>query len=114
MLRLPAASNVNMARSLVLQSLDLTLVVNAILRLNVSGEDFEIKVVFDGDHKWLRALLHELGERKRLKRATPMPTRGLQTPPTPWHGSHPSSLGLSLLRMQPNTSTVPHLLHQVI
>jgi RNA recognition motif. (a.k.a. RRM, RBD, or RNP domain) len=79
----------------------------AILGLNVSGEDFEIKVVFDGDRKRLRALLHELGERKRLKRATPMPTHGLQTPPTPWHGSHPGSSGSSHLRTQPNASTSP-------
>ena len=79
----------------------------AILGLNVSGEDFEIKVVFDGDRKRLRALLHELGERKRLKRATPMPTLGLQTPPTPWHGSHPGSSGSSHLRTQPNASTSP-------
>jgi hypothetical protein len=64
-------------------------------------------VVLDGDRKRLRALLHELGERKRLKRATPMPTHGLQTPPTPWHGSHPGSSGSSDLRTQPNTSTSP-------
>lgn len=79
----------------------------AILGLNVSGEDFEIKVVFDGDRKRLRALLHELGERKRLKRTTPMPTHGLQTPPTPWHGSYPGSSGSSHLRTQPNASTSP-------
>jgi len=80
----------------------------ATLGLNVSGEDFEIKVVFDGDRKRLRALLHELGERKRLKRVTPMPTHGLQTPPTPWHGSHPGSSGSSHLRTQPcNASTSP-------
>jgi hypothetical protein len=64
-------------------------------------------VVFDRDCKRLRALLHKLGEHKRLKRATPMPTHGLQTPPTPWHGSHPGSSGSSHLRTQPNASTSP-------
>ena len=81
----------------------------AILGLNVNGEDFKIKVVFDGDRKRLRAVLHELGERKRLKRATPMPTHGLQTPPTPWHGSLPATHGSasSHLRTQASASTSP-------
>ncbi|KAI9513437.1 hypothetical protein F5148DRAFT_971638 [Russula earlei] len=80
----------------------------AMLGLNVSGEDFEMKVVFDGERKRLRAVLHELEERKRLKRATPMPSHGLQTPPTPWHSSHPSAHGSSTsshLRTQANTTS---------
>ena len=79
----------------------------AILGLNVSSEDFKIKVVFDGDRKRLRAVLHELEERKRLKRATPLPTHGLQTPPTPWHSSHPGTAASSHLRTQASASTSP-------
>ncbi|KAI0301235.1 hypothetical protein BC826DRAFT_988269 [Russula brevipes] len=82
----------------------------AMLGLNVGGEDFEIKVVFDGERKRLRAVLHELDERKRLKRTTPMPTHGLQTPPTPWHSSHASthaSAASSHLRTQASASTSP-------
>ncbi|KAI0299438.1 hypothetical protein B0F90DRAFT_623558 [Multifurca ochricompacta] len=93
----------------------------ALLGLNVGGEDFEIKVVFDGERKRLRAVLHELDERKRLKRPTSLPTHGqssLQTPPTPWHGSHfnthASSTSLHLrtpasASTPPTTSSLPPL-----
>ena len=85
----------------------------AVLGLNVGGEDFEIKVVFDGERKRLRAVLHELEERKRLKRANPIPAHSqanMQTPPTPRHGSHTSAHGPaapSHLRSQASASTPP-------
>lgn len=79
----------------------------AILGLNVGGEDFEIKVVFDGERKRLRAVLHELEERKRLKRTTPMTAHGLPTPPTPWHCSHSHGSASSHLRAQASASTPP-------
>jgi len=67
-------------------------------------------VVFDGERKRLRAVLHELEERKRLKRAPPMLAHGLRTPPTPWHASHSGTHGSSApphLRTQTSTSTSP-------
>jgi hypothetical protein len=82
----------------------------AILGLNVGCEDFEIKVVFDGERKRLRAVLHELEERKRLKRTAPMTAHGLPTPSTPWHSSHANTHGSSAsshLRPQANASTPP-------
>jgi hypothetical protein len=81
----------------------------AILGLIVGGEDFEIKVIFDGERKRLRAVLHELEERKRLKRVAPMTAHGLPTPSTPWHSSHSTAHGSasSHLRSQASASTPP-------
>jgi hypothetical protein len=53
------------------------------LGLNVSGEDAEINVIFDGERNRLRAILPELEERKQWKRASALPAHGLQLHPHP-------------------------------
>ena len=76
---------------------------------NVSDEDAEIKVAFDGERRRLRAILRKL-KCKQLKRSRAMPARRLPMPPTPWHVSHISTDGStapSHLRTQTGASTSP-------